>query len=193
MNDAIQLMDQIPLTVDLEAFAERVQCRRRQQVKKIEALLNELGDEDGPIVIYKKCTLTTLDDARFKLDAICFENQNLLDQLSQVDQIFVIMTSCGINLHEKMLAKTNMFDQFIMMELCKVSGDQARYVLESDIQETYGLKEGRYFFPGEEGWQLEDSQGIFTLLQPEADKMAITLNERFMVRPHFSLYGLYCG
>ncbi len=193
MNNATHLIKDIPLNLDINAFAERVKCRRKQQIKKIETLLNTLSDEDGPVVIYKKCSLTSSEVPFFQLDGISFKNKNVSTHLSEVENIFVFMTSCGIHLHEKSMTKTNMFDQFVMMELCKVSGDQARDVLESHIYEKYGLKDGCYFFPGEDGWQLEEGKGIFTLLQPEAAQMKITLNERFMVRPHFSLYGLYCG
>lgn len=193
MKTSTQLMNHIPLAVNVKDFAEQVNCRRKQQVQKIEALLKELGDEDGPVVIYKKCTFTPMNETHFKLDDVPFENKNIMEHLSQVDNIFAVITSCGMNLHEKTLEKTNMFDQYIMMELCKVSGNQARHVFESKVQENYGLEEGRYFFPGEDGWQLEDGRGIFTLMQKEAEAMRITLNERCMVKPHFSVYGLYCG
>lgn len=192
MDRNIILVDDLPVSFDLEALEQKLGVRSSAKMKKI---LQTLADEAlplaRPVAAAKLCALDILADDQVKLDGTVFKSSLLKQQLDGLGKAFPYVATEGGEISEWARTYSGL-ERAFANAIEYAAMHQARSRLEEIILERYGLEQVSAMNPGSLAvWPITQQVPLFELLEPLPEKLGITLLPTFMMKPEHTVSGIF--
>ena len=126
---------------------------------------------------------------------LSIQNKKVFDNLRGADEIVVAIGTMGNLLDEKSkeyIAKNDYLKVIIFDAISEAVMDNIKRSFEFELGKKYnekGMGKTHGFYPGSNGWNLEDQKIIFSLL--DSDSLDVKLNENFIMIPTKSFSVVY--
>ena len=105
---------------------------------------------------------------------------------------FPYLASEGTELADWSLSLSSSLEQVFASALREVAVQQAENLLERTLLERYGIAQVSAMNPGSlKVWSLEEQVPLFELLAPLPEKLGVTLLPSLMMRPEYSVSGVF--
>ena len=138
------------------------------------------------------CGLTILDEENVQVGEVTFSSPLLRQKMDGLERAFPYLASEGTELADWSLSLSSSLEQVFASALREVAVQQAENLLERTLLERYGIAQVSAMNPGSlKVWSLEEQVLLFELLAPLPEKLGVTLLPSLMMRPEYSVSGVF--
>lgn len=172
MDQNVILVETVPLEFDLESLGCRLRIRPGQTkfMDRLSRLAEEAVRVARPKAVARLCGLTILDEENVQVGEVTFSSPLLRQKMYGLGRAFPYLASEGTEL----------------------AVQQAENLLERTLLERYGIAQVSAMNPGSlKVWSLEEQVPLFELLAPLPEKLGVTLLPSLMMRPEYSVSGVF--
>ena len=172
MDQNVILVETVPLEFDLESLGCRLRIRPGQTkfMDRLSRLAEEAVRVARPKAVARLCGLTILDEEKVQVGEVTFSSPLLRQKMDGLGRAFPYLASEGT----------------------EVAVQQAENLLERTLLERYGIAQVSAMNPGSlKVWSLEEQVPLFELLAPLPEKLGVTLLPSLMMRPEYSVSGVF--
>ena len=188
MDQNVILVETVPLEFDLESLGCRLRIRPGQT--KFMDRLSRLSEE--AVRVARLCGLTILDEEKVQVGEVTFSSPLLRQKMDGLGRAFPYLASEGTELADWSLSLSSSLEQVFASALREVAVQQAENLLERTLLERYGIAQVSAMNPGSlKVWSLEEQVPLFELLAPLPEKLGVTLLPSLMMRPEYSVSGVF--
>ena len=188
MDQNVILVETVPLEFDLESLGCRLRIRPGQT--KFMDRLSRLAEE--AVRVARLCGLTILDEENVQVGEVTFSSPLLRQKMDGLGRAFPYLASEGTELADWSLSLSSSLEQVFASALREVAVQQAENLLERTLLERYGIAQVSAMNPGSlKVWSLEEQVPLFELLAPLPEKLGVTLLPSLMMRPEYSVSGVF--
>ena len=188
MDQNVILVETVPLEFDLESLGCRLRIRPGQT--KFMDRLSRLAEEAARVA--RLCGLTILDEENVQVGEVTFSSPLLRQKMDGLERAFPYLASEGTELADWSLSLSSSLEQVFASALREVAVQQAENLLERTLLERYGIAQVSAMNPGSlKVWSLEEQVLLFELLAPLPEKLGVTLLPSLMMRPEYSVSGVF--
>ena len=121
-----------------------------------------------------------------------FSSPLLRQKMDGLGRAFPYLASEGTELADWSLSLSSSLEQVFASALREVAVQQAENLLERTLLERYGIAQVSAMNPGSlKVWSLEEQVPLFELLAPLPEKLGVTLLPSLMMRPEYSVSGVF--
>ena len=145
-----------------------------------------------PKAVARLCGLTILDEEKVQVGEVIFSSPLLRQKMDGLGRAFPYLASEGMELADWSLSLSSSLEQVFVSALREVAVQQAEKLLERTLLERYGIAQVSAMNPGSlKVWSLEEQVPLFELLAPLPEKLGVTLLPSLMMRPEYSVSGVF--
>ena len=183
MDQNVILVETVPLEFDLESLGCRLRIRPGQTkfMDRLSRLAEEAARVARPKAVARLCGLTILDEEKVQVGEVTFSSPLLRQKMNGLGRAFPYLASEGMELADWSLSLSSSLEQVF-----------ASALLERTLLERYGIAQVSAMNPGSlKVWSLEEQVPLFELLAPLPEKLGVTLLPSLMMRPEYSVSGVF--
>ncbi len=189
----MRLLDNIPLTVDVDDVLRRVHIpRENSQAKRVEELLRLAKTFINLRAVYEVSFIDYKNDDVVEIGGVRFESRVLRVNLDPVERVFPYIVTIGGGLEEKAGSLGDIMDRYCLETIGDVSLGAGREFLEKHLQDTYRLGQLSRMNPGSiEDWPITEQKQLFSLFPDRGNSIGVTLTDSLLMIPRKSISGIY--
>ena len=194
MDQNVILVETVPLEFDLESLGCRLRIRPGQTkfMDRLSRLAEEAARVARPKAVARLCGLTMLDEENVQVGEVTFSSPLLRQKMDGLGRAFPYLASEGTELADWSLSLSSSLEQVFASAFREVAVQQAENLLERTLLERYGIAQVSAMNPGSlKVWSLEEQVPLFELLAPLPEKLGVTLLPSLMMRPEYSVSGVF--
>ena len=183
MDQNVILVETVPLEFDLESLGCRLRIRPGQTkfMDRLSRLAEEAARVARPKAVARLCGLTILDEEKVQVGEVTFSSPLLRQKMNGLGRAFPYLASEGMELADWSLSLSSSLEQVF-----------ASALRERTLLERYGIAQVSAMNPGSlKVWSLEEQVPLFELLAPLPEKLGVTLLPSLMMRPEYSVSGVF--
>ncbi len=190
----MNILKQIPFPLDLDRLMREAHVEPGSEDADDFRGLVELARRVGrPKAAYAVSFIGRRGEDEVEIGGITFTSRVLSRNLSAVERVFPVLTTCGLEMDEAFQERGDVLKAYwwdlIKTELL-FAADQA---VEAHLRGAFRLTRTAVMRPGSGDvsvWPIEQQQGVFALLGEAAGQIGVTLTDSFLMIPNKTASGL---
>jgi len=144
-----------------------------------------------PKAMYRIANIESRGDDHIVVDGKTLTSRVLAVNIEKAHRIFCTAVTCGKELEEWSLTKTDMLENFWADAIKEMVLRIAFKILSDHLKETYKLGKTSTMSPGSlEDWPIKEQQILFSILGDTKDAIGLELNDSFLMLPTKSISGI---
>jgi len=190
----LELLTDIPFTLDRKAFFERVRLPQgSEDAKDLEKLLESVLPVVRPKAVYDVCYIEARDADVMRVGGTVFRSRVLSVNLRGIERVFPYVATCGREMDELPPPPTSFLAPFWLDALKSFALAAARNYLREHVSRRYATGELSSMAPGsgpEGTWPIEQQKELFSIFGDVESLIGVRLTDSFLMIPNKSVSGI---
>jgi hypothetical protein len=191
MGAQMEILENIPLTIDEVEVRRRLHLKREAELKQLEQLVDVARSCLHPKGLYKVCYIEQKIEDAVMIDGRRFSSKVLRKNLDSVERIFPYVVTIGKAFDETLTACTDILEKFFLDTIGNVALHSVRKHLTNHLQSSYAIGKVAFMNPGSlADWPIETQKPLFDLLGDVNGAIGVKLTKSLLMLPTKSLSGI---
>lgn len=195
----MEVLNNIPINLDLEAVLKRMHVRKRSDsiVKNVQEMIEVARPIAKPKAIYEVSYVENKNGDSLEIGGVKFISRILRINLDKVGRVFPYVVTCGKELDEIDIPSSDFIKGYYLDQIKETVVVLARSYLEDHLKGSYALGQVSRMGPGGgagDDWSLTQQEELFSLFGGRAkveDLIGVRLTDRFLMIPIKSVSGIF--
>lgn len=186
------VLDQIPFELDIHRLFTLLHLDPiGDYADEVQTLADRAMQVAKPKAMYEVAFIEERGEESVVINGILFESRILQENLSQVEQVFPYVATCGVELDELAIATNDLIGQYCLETIKMLALEASKHYLLEHLRKEYNLKgimTIRLGYVG--GWPIEQQKSLFALLGDVEHSIGVTLSESLLMLPNKTISNL---
>ncbi len=190
----MQVLDNIPLSLNLEAVFNKSQLPKENKLfkKTVEELIEIVNPVASPKAIYEVAYIDDRNEDSLYINGVKFTSRVLRVNLDKVERVFPHVVTCGKELDEIAVPPDDIMKNYCLDAIKEAVLKSALHYLENHLTKCYALGQISTMHPGSlEDWPITQQKELFSLFASTEELIGVKLTENCLMIPIKSLSGIY--
>jgi hypothetical protein len=190
----VEVLDNIPLELTPETVLEGMRMRRRSRA--MDDMVAELVERARPVArpkaLYDVCTVEGQGGDAMSVGGVTFTSRLMVDNFSGVERAFPFVSTCGGELDDLAIDRTDMMAVFVLDAIKMVALGAAGRFLHEHLKTRFGLADLSSMNPGDlASWPISQQGPLFSIFGDVEELIGVRLTDSFAMVPNKSGSGIY--
>jgi len=187
-----EILDEIPFSIDMDHLMKTLRIRENDRHRNLLAGLAEEAEAIAkPKGVFIPVYFDIGENDLVSIDEITFKSRVLRVNIEKAHRVFPFVATCGIELDEWALAKTDTLHSFMADSIKGLALKSALDYLVAYLKEKFALEKTAMMTPGSlEDWPIEEQKPLFSLLGDTEKDIGVRINESLLMIPAYSVSGI---
>ena len=192
----MEILNNIPIKLDLEAVLKRMQVRRKSEdiEKSVQELIELARPTAKPKAVYEVSFIDNKNEDSLDIGGVRFTSHVLRVNLDKVGRVFPYVVTCGRELDEIKFPSHEFIKSYYMDQIKETVLVLARQYLEDYLKRNYALEEISRMAPGSgsaEVWPITQQKELFSIFGNVEELIGVKLTDKCLMIPIKSVSGIY--
>ncbi len=195
----MEVLNSIPIELDLEAVLKRMRLRNRSDniVGNIREMLDIARPIARPKAVYEVAYVENKNGDSLEIGGVKFTSRVLRVNLDKVERVFPYVVTCGRELEEIEIPSTDFIKGYYLDQIKETTVVLARQYVEDYLKKRYALGQLSRMAPGagaEIDWPIMQQKELFSLFggrEKVEELIGVRLTDSFLMVPIKSVSGIF--
>jgi len=195
----MEVLNSIPIDIDLEAVLRRMQVRNRSEsiIKNVEEMLEVARPIAKPKAVYDVVYVDNKNGDSLEVGGVKFTSRVLRVNLDKVERVFPYVVTCGKELDEIDIQSGDFIKGYYLDQIKETVLVLARKYLEEHLKRSYALGQMSRMAPGAgagDDWPITQQEELFSLFGGRAkveELIGVRLTDKCLMIPIKSVSGIF--
>ncbi len=195
----MEVLNSIPIDIDLEAVLRRMQVRNRSEsiVKNVEEMLEVARPIAKPKAVYDVVYVDNKNGDSLEVGGVKFTSRVLRVNLDKVERVFPYVVTCGKELDGIDIQSGDFIKGYYLDQIKETVLVLARKYLEEHLKRSYALGQMSRMAPGAgagDDWPITQQEELFSLFGGRVkveELIGVRLTDKCLMIPIKSVSGIY--
>jgi len=192
----MEVLDSIPVKLDLEEVLKRVHMRNKSESveKSIQELIEIARPIAKPKAIYEVSYVDNKNEDSLDIGGVRFTSRILRVNLDKIERVFPYVVTCGRELDKIDFPSHDFIKDYCLDQIKETVLFLARSYLEDYLRTKYALGGMSRMAPGAGSvadWPITQQKELFSIFGNVEDLIGVKLTDKCLMIPIKSVSGIY--
>ena len=192
----VEVLDNIPIKLDLEAVLKRMHARSKNASaeKSIQELIQIVHPIARPKAVYEVSYIENKSEDSLDIGGMKFTSRVLRINLDKVERVFPYVVTCGRELYDIDIPSNELLKGYLLDQIRETILVSARKYLEDYLIEKYALGQLSRMSPGSGSttvWPITQQKQLFSIFGNVEEFIGVRLTTTMLMIPVKSVSGIF--
>ena len=192
----MEVLDNIPIRLDLEAVLKRMRARRQNESirRSIRELIGRVRPIARPKAVYEVSYIENKGEESIDIAGIKFTSRVLRVNLDKVARVFPHIVTCGRELYDIDIPSDELLKGYLLDQIRETVLVSAREYLEDYLIKKYALGQLSRMAPGSGAatvWPITQQKQLFSIFGNVEELIGVRLTDSMLMIPVKSVSGIF--
>ncbi len=188
----MELLENIPVDIDVGEVKRRLRLRGEQQSEQIRALIEVAVPLISARAAFMVAYIDEKGDDDVTINGVRLRSRVLRKNLAEVGRVFPYVVTLGHELEAKVADQSDMLEKYYLDTIGNVALTRSRRHVEERLQSKYALGGMSFMSPGSlKDWPIEEQRPLFSIIGDVEAAIGVRLSESLLMIPRKSVSGIY--
>jgi hypothetical protein len=188
----MELLENIPVDLDVGEVKRRLRLKEREQSGQIRALIDVAAPLISARAVYRVSYIDEKGVDAVTINGVRLRSRVLRKNLEEVGRVFPYVVTLGAELEAKVADYPDMLEKYYLDTIGNVALTEARKHLEDGLRSRLALGGMSFMSPGSlKDWPIEEQRPLFEIIGDVEGAIGVSLSESLLMIPRKSVSGLF--
>jgi len=188
----MELLENIPVDLDVGEVKRRLRLKGEEQSGQIQALIDVAAPLISARAAYQVAYIDEKGADDVTINGVRLRSRVLRKNLEEVGRVFPYVVTLGAELEAKVADYPDMLEKYYLDTIGNVALTQARKHLEDGLRSKLALGGMSFMSPGSlKDWPIEEQRPLFAIIGDVEATIGVRLSESLLMIPRKSVSGLF--